>query len=95
MLTLYKYSANFDSMGELHGLFIEDSDVVKEKLGDGVVGASFDEVLGKNSEINDDISIDSLKVLSTNPLVIAELESAAGSRNIVGYNPLNYLQDWS
>lgn len=40
-----------DDMGELHGVFIEDGEIVINKIGD-CVGVTFGEVLGKYSEID-------------------------------------------
>lgn len=69
MKTLYKFNFDCYRSGNLHGLFIEDSEKVRELIDSGK-SVYFGEVLGKHSEICGPIDENEIEFVSNDPLVI-------------------------
>lgn len=89
MKTLYKFNADCGRMGELQGIFIEDSDKVSKLIesGDEVY---FGEVLGKHSDVSFAIEEEMLTAVSVDPNVIAVIED---NDLTSGYNPFDYIEE--
>lgn len=86
MKTLYKFHFDCGRQGKLRGLFIEDSEKVKELITSGKE-VYFGEVLGKHSEIFGPIAESDLTKVTDDPNVIKLIED---NDLCVGYNPFNY-----
>lgn len=88
MKTLYKFNVDCGRMGDLQGIFIEDSDKVAKLIesGDEVY---FGECLGKHSYICFAIEEEMLTAVSVDPNVIAVIED---NDLTSGYNPFDYIE---
>jgi hypothetical protein len=81
---LVSYYSDF-AYGELEGLFITTREELKAAFGKTVY---WGEVLGKHSEVSEELDESLFSVKSDDPVLITALEQAFGSPNISGYNPL-------
>lgn len=89
MTSLYKFKFNCGRNGDLYGLFIEDSEKVRELIKSRKT-VYFGEVLGKHSEICGPIDEDEIEFVSNDPLVI---KMAVDNNLCFGFNPFHYLND--
>ena len=89
MKKLYSFHWDCGRMGDVNGLFIEDSDFVDSMIGYRVY---FGEILGKHSEIYGNLSEDDLEVISEDQEKIEWLAEVIGSNTISGYNPMDYIR---
>lgn len=86
MKILVKFYADFGRMGELDGMFIEDSKVVQGWIGQEVY---FGEVLGKHSDVDLVLEAEHFKTASDDQEFIEKLEAILGT-HIAGHVPDNY-----
>ena len=86
MKGLYRMEIDYGRMGDLSGIFIADTEDVKNLIEEGKE-VSFGEVLGKHSEVNTAITDNDLTLITTDPLVIGIVEEH-GLEN--GFNPFDY-----
>jgi hypothetical protein len=89
---LYRFHQDFGRMGELNGVFIEDTErVIQVTEGDTEYIAYFGEVLGKHSEVYCEITPYNVTFITDDDTTIQvvldhDLES--------GYNPFEYV-NWA
>jgi len=88
MKAVYKLHFDCGRMGELNGLFISDTDKVRELIESGA-DVYFGEVLGKHSEVCGPIEESDISLVSTDENVIKVIEEH-GLEN--GYNPFDYIE---
>ena len=86
---LYTFYLDWGRMGDLEGLFIAEEQDVKDIIGKSVY---FGEVLGKHSEVEDEMTEDMFEAIDVPESVIAVLEEKLGT-TISGYNPLEFYED--
>lgn len=86
---LYTFYLDWGRMGDLEGLFIAEEQDVKDIIGKSVY---FGEVLGKHSEVEDEMTEDMFEAIDVPESVIAVLEEKLGT-TISGYNPLEYYEE--
>jgi hypothetical protein len=87
---LYRFEMDYGRQGSLEGLFIADEADYRRMIGKEVY---FGEVLGKHSEVFDDMSEEYFEVLELPEDVVNLLEEKLGS-NISGFNPVDiFLED--
>jgi hypothetical protein len=88
MRGIYHFFWDCGRMGELTGMFVADSSEVAAAVGRT---ASFDDVLGKHSEIYEDIKTGDIRLCTEDQ----EFIDKAIEYGVVptGYNPLDYLSD--
>ena len=89
MKGLYKFNFDCGRMGSLEGIFIEDTDKVKDLVlsGDEVY---FGEVLGKHSEIYGQVEDGDVTLVTTDSKVIEVIEE----HNLEsGINPFDYIEE--
>lgn len=89
MKVLAQFNLNCGRMGDLDGLFIADSDAIRDAYGTEVY---FGEVLGKHSEITCELDPSQITIKSEDQDFIAKLESVIGSQTISGFNPFDYIE---
>lgn len=91
MKTLYKFNWDCGRSGEIDGLFVADKSEVENAIGKEIY---FGEVLGKHSDIYGDLESKDFQEITQDARVIEKLmEAMEGNPTIVGYNPLEYLED--
>lgn len=100
MKKLYSYGLDCGRMGYIESLFVADSKDVEAAIGKNVY---FGEILGKHSEIYEDLDWKHLSVLSDDQEKIEWLIEVTRSEKdsyvdfetytINGYNPLTYLEE--
>lgn len=86
-LGVYKFEWDCGRMGELSGIFVADSEDVKNAIGKRVY---FGEVLGKHSDIYGTIEEGEIFLLTEDPEAIKIFEQYAFA---TGYNPLARIRD--
>ena len=86
---LYSFELDYGRSGYLEGLFIAEEDEIKNLIGKEVY---FGEVLGKHSEVYDDMTEEMFTVIDVPSEVVSILEEKVGA-NISGYNPLEYYEE--
>lgn len=86
-LGVYKFEWDCGRMGGLDGIFVADSEDVKNAIGRRVY---FGEVLGKHSEIYGTIEEDEICLLTEDPEAVKIFEHYKFK---TGYNPLFYLRE--
>lgn len=84
---VFKYSENFARMGSLVGVFIAELDDVECADGQEVY---LGEVLGKHSEVSASINSETVKLVSSDPAIVA-LVREHGLES--GVNPIASLGD--
>jgi hypothetical protein len=89
MKVLASFEWDCGRMGVVEGLFITDEDSLAKAYGKEVY---FGEILGKHSDISGAFHGDSITIKSKDQDFIDKLESVIGSKNISGYNPLDYIE---
>lgn len=89
MKKLYRYQLDCGRMGELDGLFIATDQEVQDALGHRIY---WGEVLGKHSEIYEDLRRDQLKVVSDDQDFIEKLAALLGT-SVSGFNPIDRYQE--
>jgi hypothetical protein len=87
MKKLYKYVGNFGRMGSLKGLFVADEEEIKNAIGKSIY---YGEVLGKHSEIVDDLDKNSFTIVTDDQDFIEKFERFDCES---GTNPLEYLDE--
>ena len=87
MKAIYEFYWDCGRQGFLEGLFIADSDEVKEAIGKKV---HFGEALGKHSEIYGELEELDIVLVTDDPVAINVVERYELTK---GYNPLNYIED--
>lgn len=87
MKAIYEFYWDCGRQGFLEGLFIADSDEVKEAIGKKV---HFGEALGKHSEIYGELEELDVVLVTDDPVAINVVERYELTK---GYNPLNYIED--
>lgn len=85
---LVQYFEDFGRSGSLEGLFICSEDELEYLNGATV---DFGEVLGKHSEVYSDETYENCKIITSNQDAIRDMEVMFGTKNISGYNPINFL----
>jgi hypothetical protein len=88
MKLLYRFQWNCGRMGDMSGIFVADSDAVKNAIGSELY---FGEVLGKHSEIEGTLVEDDVEVITDDQGFIQRFEELGCSN---GFNPLSYLKDF-
>lgn len=86
-LGIYRYVEDFGRMGHLSGVFIAEHADVEAAMGKT---AYLGEVLGKHSDVHAEISADTVKLVTADP-VIMEMFASLGLRT--GVNPIAALED--
>lgn len=86
---LYTFYLDWGRMGDLEGLFIAEEQDVKNIIGKSIY---FGEVLGKHSEVEDEMTEDMFEAIDIPESVIAILEEKLGT-TISGYNPLDFDEE--
>jgi len=89
MKKIYEFFWDCGRMGILEGLFIADSEDVKQIIGQEVY---FGEVLGKHSGIFDTVTEDDLTVKTEDQDFIEKFIEIFGEGTISGYNPFDYYE---
>lgn len=89
MKALYKLHIDCGRMGDLDGVFITDTEKMKELVSSGK-HVYFGEVLGKHSDIYCPIKEEDYTFITTNDKVI-EIVEQYGLEN--GFNPFDYLEE--
>lgn len=84
---LYKFYWDCGRMGDLQGLFFADSVDVAEAMGHEIY---FGEVLGKHSEIYDDLKEADVTLLTSDPAIIKIL---SGFGIETGFDPIERFLD--
>lgn len=87
MKTLYKFKWDCHRMGDVVGVFVEDSKKIKSLIGKDVY---FGEILGKHSEICGTLDEGDLEVLSVQTDFVESFERIVGN---IGYNPVEYINE--
>lgn len=87
MKGIYSFRWVCGSLGDLTGLFVADSEDVKNIVGKHVY---FGEVLGEHSEIAGTIDAGDIVLETDDQEFIAKFESIFGESFVTGYNPLDY-----
>ena len=87
MKVLAEFFVDCGRMGELHGLFVAESESIADAFGRE---AYFDEVLGKHSEIEVELNSDNIAVLGASDAFIEEFQRLLPDG--VGICPLSYLR---
>lgn len=90
MKKLYEFYWDCGRMGDVHGLFIADSDKVDATIGTEIY---FGEILGKHSEVYGPLEADDLTIKSEDQDFIAKFIEIMGDGSISGYNPLDYIEE--
>lgn len=89
MKGIYEFVWNYRRMGKLSGMFIADSEDVKNIIGKTV---HFGEVLGKHSEIYVDMDEKDITLKTDDQDFIYEFEALMGEGFSTGYNPFDYWE---
>jgi hypothetical protein len=89
-LKLWKFFWDCYRGGSLEGIFIASSDDVNKAIGKVIY---FGEVLGKHSEISGTLDKEDVTVVTDDQDFISKAEVIFGSKNISGYNPLDYTNE--
>lgn len=84
---VYRYMEDFGRMGTLEGIFVAEKRDVQAAMGKTV---ALGEVLGKHSEIDAEISEDTVTLITDDPGVVGVVEEYG---LISGMNPLEFLDD--
>lgn len=90
MIKLYKFRWNYNRLGDVEGIFIEDEDIVNKHIGKEVY---FGEILGEHSEVYGTLDQVDLEVISDSQDVIKILKDVFKSNTISGYNPIQYIDN--
>lgn len=90
MNILYRYKLNCGRMGDVESLFVSTKEEIEKSLGKNIC---FGEILGKHSDINDNLSLNNLTIVSEDQDFINKLVEILGSKTISGNNPLNYMDE--
>ncbi len=77
-------------MGEVEGLFVEESKKVESNIGKEVY---FGEILGKHSEVYGTLSKEDLTVVCDDSDFVNKFIEIMGDGTISGYNPIQYIQE--
>lgn len=83
ILVQYKLNCYY---GDIEGLFISTKEELEASYGET---CKFGEVLGKHSEVSDELSKDSYKILTDKPEEIEMFQRVIGID--FGYNPLDFI----
>ena len=89
MNKLYRFKWNCGRMGDVEGLFVENENLVAEKIGSELY---FGEILGKHSEVFGTLSEEDLVGVSEDQDFIDRLVELLGY-SISGFNPLDYIEE--
>lgn len=87
MIGIYRFHWCCGRQGDLHGLFLADSDVIEQSIGKHVY---FGDVLGKHSEVEDTLDSGDVSLVSDDPNDVAVFDRLKLS---TGFNPLSYIGD--
>lgn len=87
MKGIYRFHFGCGRMGDLHGIFVADSAVVKNTMGADLY---FGEVLGKHSEIYGPLDEEDLTLVTQDEAAVAVFEQHDLAS---GFNPLDYVQE--
>ena len=90
MKKLYKFEWDCGRQGSIDGLFISEEHEVKDIIGKYIY---FGEVLGRYSEVDGEIEEDDIIEIKVSQSVIDELGCIFKDGNIIGYNPLEYIEE--
>lgn len=90
MKKIYEFFWDCGRMGELEGVFIADSDLVDELIGETV---NFGEVLGKHSDIYGDLDQNDLTVRSEDQEAISVFQEIMGEGWSSGHNPIEAIME--
>lgn len=88
MKKLYNFYLDCGRMGVLEGLFISTDKEINESIGKEM---HFEEVLGKYSEISEELDENHITIASQDTLFVSAFEHAIGPS--FGYNPLDYISE--
>jgi hypothetical protein len=85
---VYKFYWNCGRMGDVEGIFVEETEYVNQLIGKDVY---FGEILGKHSEVYGTLDSGDINLVSNDPTIVKIFED---NKINVGYNPVTYmLQD--
>lgn len=87
MKALYEFYCDYN-YGELVGLFISDTEDVKDCIGRAVC---FGEVLGKHSEVEFDLEECMLREITRDLAEISQVTKILGKSFPMGYNPIDTI----
>ena len=87
MKKIYKFERNCGRMGDMAGVFVAEASEIEALIGKNIY---YGEVLGKHSEIDDDLAEDHLTVLSDDLDFVTKFIEVMGEGTISGINPLDY-----
>lgn len=86
---LYRFEVDFGRMGIVSGAFIEKKKEVSLLVGKNVF---LGDALGKHSDVSITIENEHLTLITDDIDLLEFLKKENGSKNIAGYNPLDYLE---
>lgn len=89
MLILVSYYLDAGRMGDLEGLFITTPKRLEQSIGKRV---HWGEVLGKHSDVTDNLDENSFEIKSTDQDFIVKLRDLLGY-TISGFNPVDWLEE--
>lgn len=85
MKKLYKFYWDCERMGEVVGIFTAEEDEVNKAIGSEIY---FGEILGKHSEIDGELEVADLHIVTEDQAFIKRFDELDCSS---GYNPLEYI----
>ena len=90
MKKLYKFEWDYGRQGNIDGLFISEEQEVRSIVGKYI---DFGEALGKHSQVDGEIEEDDIIEIKVSQSVIDEMRCIFKDGNIIGYNPLEYIEE--
>ena len=90
MKKLYKFEWDYGRQGNIDGLFISEEQEVRSIVGKYI---DFGEALGKHSQVDGEIEEDDIIEIKVSQSVIDEMGYIFKDGNIIGYNPLEYIEE--
>jgi hypothetical protein len=88
MKAIYRFQLNCGRMGDLSGIFVADKERIESAMGERVY---YGEVLGKHSEIVEELDSSHLTLISDKP---EDVEVFERLKLATGHNPLDYLDEY-
>ncbi len=85
MKGVYRLSIDFGRMGEVEGIFIAESEKVKDIIGKHIY---FGEILGKHSEVQGTLEENEIELITEDQTAVEVIEKYGLE---TGYNPFGYL----
>ena len=85
MKGVYRLNIDFGRMGEVEGIFVAESEAVKNIIGKYIY---FGEILGKHSEVKGTPEEDEIELITEDQTAVEVIEKHGLE---TGYNPFDYL----